>query len=129
MIFIGLGLEHLFSDALIQEMMPDWFWMKRPLSVCAGLILLPGGLAILLGYKMRFAAMVLGLFLVVVTATIHVPALFAAPESLSANWHWLWDVYQRSNFAKNICLLGGCIHLMNHQLGRYSLHSSQKRMR
>lgn len=125
MIFIGLGLEHLFADALIQQMMPDWFWMKRLLSVCAGLLLLPGGLAILLGYKIRLAAIVLGLFLVIVTALIHLPALFAMPESLSADWRWLWDVYQRSNFAKNICLLGGCIHLMNHRLGRYSLQSFQ----
>lgn len=121
LIFIGLGFEHLFDDGIIQMMMPDWFVYKRALSVAAGTILLLGGFSVLLGYRVRRGAILLGIFLITVTATIHLPALFALPLNMPPEWRWLWDVYQRSNFAKNICLLGGCFHLVNHRLGRFSV--------
>ncbi len=121
LIFIGLGFEHLLDDRIIQMMMPDWFVYRRALSVVAGMILLVGGFSVLLGYRVRGGAILLGIFLIVVTATIHLPALFAPPPDLPGQWRWLWDVYQRSNFAKNMCLLGGCFHLVNHRLGRFSV--------
>ncbi|MCE9500091.1 MAG: hypothetical protein K8R21_06290, partial [Leptospira sp.] len=63
----------------------------------------------------------LGFFLITVTIFIHGPELFVKPSGLSADWLWLWEVYQRSNFVKNLCLLGVCIHLLNYSSGRYSL--------
>ena len=124
-IFIGLGVEHLFSDTIIRGMMPDWFVIKRALSVCAGIVLLAGGFSILLGYKTRQGAFLLSGFLIIVTLTIHLPALFSPPASLPDEWRWLWDVYQQSNLVKNLCLLGGCIHLINHRLGRFSLENAK----
>ncbi|CAM2068975.1 DoxX family protein [Sulfidibacter corallicola] len=121
LIFLGLGAEHLFDDRLIQNLMPAWMEPRRLVSALAGLVLLAGGCSIALGYKTMQGALVLGAFLVVVTLTIHVPALWQAPESLSADWAWLWQVYQRSNLVKNLCLLGVCFHLINHRPGRYSL--------
>jgi len=121
LIFLGLGLEHLFSDALIQGMMPDWLVYKRAASILCGLVLLGGGTSILLGYHSKGGAIVLGLFLVVVTAVIHLPAVLGNPSDLPPEWVWLWEVYQRSNLVKNLCLLGVCFHLINHEHGRYSL--------
>lgn len=121
LIFLGLGMEHLFSDALIQGMMPDWMVYKRAASICAGLILLLGGTSVLLGYKSTEGAVMLGLFLVVVTVLIHLPATLQAPTDLPSDWSWLWDVYQRSNLVKNLCLLGVCFHLINHEHGKYSV--------
>ncbi len=121
LIFLGLGLEHLFSDHLIQDMMPDWLISKRFFSVLAGLVLLAGGLSVLTGYQTVKGGLLLGIFLIIVTALIHVPALFREPTGLPASWTWLWSVYQKSNLVKNLCLLGVCFHLINHQPGRYSL--------
>ena len=33
----------------------------------------------------------------------------------------LWDLYQRSNFIKNVCLLGVCFHLLTHEPGSLTL--------
>ena len=122
LIFLGLGMEHFFSDHLIQGMMPDWLGAgKRPLSIIAGAVLLGGGFSILLGWKVRASAIVLGLFLLTVTVAIHGPALLHHPADMPANWTWVWDVYQRSNFFKNLCLLGVCFHLIHHRVGRFGL--------
>ena len=121
LIFLGLGFEHLFSDDIIRGMMPDWILWKRTLSMAAGLVLLLGGFSVLLGYRTTWGAIVLGCFLLLVTALIHVPAVLAQPADLPREWGWLWDVYQRSNLVKNLCLLGVCFHLINHTPGRYSL--------
>ncbi|MBF0237965.1 MAG: DoxX family protein [SAR324 cluster bacterium] len=128
-IFIGLGMEHLFADARIQEMMPVWLFYKRPLSMLAGVILLSGGFSLVTGMYVRRGAMLLAIFLVVVTIVVHVPALFHVPRTLPDDWRWLWDVYQRSNVVKNMCLLGGCFHLINHQVGRYTVATFITRFR
>ena len=121
LIFLGLGLEHLFSDETIREMMPAWIAHKRLVSMAAGVVLLSGGFSVLLGYRTSGGAVVLGAFLLAVTLTVHVPAVFHRPDHLPHAWHWLWDVYQRSNLVKNLCLLGVCFHLINHEPGKYSL--------
>ena len=77
------------------------------------------GLSLLVGYRVRFAAILLGIFLIGVTVTIHGPALFHVPDGLPEDWDWLWEVYQRSNFFKNLCLLGVCIYLTHHRVGRW----------
>lgn len=120
LIFIGLGMEHFFADDLIRAMMPDWVGSKRIASVIAGIVSLGGGISVATGRNVRQAAMLLGAFLVVVTAVVHAPALFHRPADLPSGWTWLWDVYQRSNFFKNLCLLGVCFQLMHHRVGRYS---------
>ena len=121
LIFLGLGLEHLFSDTIIRNMMPDWLVYKRTLSMIAGILLLVGGLSVLLGYRTTWGAILLGGFILLVTILIHIPATWHQPADLPPSWRWLWDVYQRSNLVKNLCLLGVCFHLINHQPGKYSL--------
>lgn len=126
LIFLGLGAEHLFSDALIQDMMPAWLVGKRVFSILAGLILLTGGLSVFLGYKMTWGGLLLSGFLVTVTLMVHLPAIFQHPPNLPEEWSWLWDVYQRSNLVKNLCLLGVCFHLINHEPGKFSLDDRLK---
>ena len=127
LIFVGLGLEHLLDDHLIQALMPEWLPFKRPLSIGAGLVLLAGGLSLMLGFRIHLGATVLAFFLIAVTLVIHVPALFHRPPGLPTDWGWLWDVFQRSNLFKNLCLLGGCIHLVDHEVGRFSLDGRARR--
>ena len=120
-IFVVLGAEHLFDDALIQQLMPEWLPMKRALSIVSGVILLTGGACIALGARVQEGAILLGLFLIVVTLVIHVPGMFQPSEFVSDDDMWLWDLYQRSNFIKNVCLLGVCFHLLTHEPGSYTL--------
>ncbi|MCB1192762.1 MAG: DoxX family protein [Leptospiraceae bacterium] len=129
LIFLGLGVEHLFSDTLIRSMMPDWMIYKRFLSIIAGLILLTGGTSILLGYKVKQGAWLLGLFLIVVTFLIHLPALFQFPPGMEEEYRWLWEVYQKSNLVKNLCLFGVCVHLTNHIIGPFSVEGFLKNHR
>jgi uncharacterized membrane protein YphA (DoxX/SURF4 family) len=120
-IFIVLGSEHVFRDELIQQLMPGWMPAPRLFSLAAGFLLLTGGASIALGFRMHIAATALGIFLIVVTLLIHVPGMFTYPADLPSDWQWLWDLYQRSNFIKNVCLLGVCFHFLYHEPGSYSL--------
>jgi len=120
-IFLGLGFEHLFSDDLIQFLMPHWVPMARLASIGAGVLLLIGGSSIASGYHLKAGALLLIGFLVVVTATVHLPGVIARPDGLPEDWAWIWDILQRTNLVKNVCLIGVCIHLTRHQPGRYSL--------
>jgi uncharacterized membrane protein YphA (DoxX/SURF4 family) len=128
-IFLALGLEHLFDDGLIRQMMPALLPFKRAVSVCCGLWLLAGGGMLLTGWHTRRAAAMLGAFLVVVTAVVHLRGVLGLPDGLPEDWGWLWQVYQRSNLVKNLCLLGVCFHLLNHEPGRFSLDHLLERRR
>lgn len=128
-IFVVLGAEHLFDDELIQKLMPEWLPMKRAGSVASGVILLVGGASIALGVRVQEGAILLGVFLIVVTLVIHVPGMFQPADFVAPEDMWLWDVYQRSNFIKNVCLLGVCFHLMTHELGPHTLPAYLDRRR
>jgi uncharacterized membrane protein YphA (DoxX/SURF4 family) len=128
-IFVVLGAEHLFNDALIQQLMPEWLPMKRVCSIASGIILLVGGASIALGVRVQEGAILLGLFLIVVTLAIHVPGMLQAPDFIVPDDMWLWDLYQRSNFIKNVCLLGVCFHLLTHETGSLTLPGYFQRRR
>ncbi len=120
-IFVGLGCEHIVDDTLLQLLMPEWVPYPRLASIGVGVFLLIGAASILLGFRIRRGALWLATFLVGVTLAVHLPGLFTRPDSVAEESAWLWDMFQRSNFVKNLCLLGVCIHLMEHAPGRYSL--------
>lgn len=122
-IFLGLGGEHIFSDELIQQLMPDWVPIPRFLSVVSGVWLVCGGTLLLIGWQLRWAALGLGIYVAFVTGLIHLPGLFVAPPELAGDGIWIWDILQRSNLAKNLCLLGVCVHLLNHRPGKFSLEA------
>ena len=120
-IFLGLGGEHIVSDQLIQRLMPPWVPAPRLFSILAGVVLLLGGTMVLVGWQLQAAAWILGVFLIIVTAIVHLPAVVRAPPPMPADAEWMWIVLQRSNMVKNLCLLGVCFLLANHTPGRYSL--------
>lgn len=121
LIFVGLGLEHIFSDTLIQHLMPTWMPMKRLVSFSCGLWLVSFGSLILLGWKLRIAACGLAAFLVVVTLSVHIPGVMFQSASISPENYWMWEILQRTNLVKNLCLLGVCFQLLHHKVGKYSL--------
>jgi len=126
-IFLALGAEHLFNDSLIQKLMPTWLPAPGLFSVLAGISLITGGGLIILGYKLRIAAALLATFLIAVTLTVHAPSIFEAPDFVGENEKWLWLTFQRSNYAKNLCLLGVCLLLFDYQPRRWSLEAYLRR--
>ena len=128
-IFLALGGEHILSDDLIQRIMPAWMPAPEIVSIIVGIVLSVGGVCIVLGWRLRFAALLLGSFVIVVTLVVHVPAVFFQPDFVDPSNRWMWDILQRSNLAKNLCLLGVCFLLWHHQPGRWSLdkHLEQAR--
>ncbi len=120
-IFLGLGSEHLLDDSLLRHFMPAWVQYPMLASRLSGVVLLVGGLSILAGYRMRLGARLLGAFLFIVTLAVHVPGCFQVPKDISADYAWLWTVFQRSNLVKNVCLFGVCVHLTTEAPGRFSV--------
>lgn len=126
-IFLGLGLEHVFSDELIQKLMPLWVPYKRLVSFSCGVILLSGGTLIFLGYRVRLGAGILALFLLAITIPVHGVGVLVFPPELPPETKWLWDILQRTNLVKNICLLGVCFRLLYYTPGKYSLEHYLKK--
>ncbi len=120
-IFVGLGGEHIVDDTLIMHLMPPWMPAPRLVSVGAGVVLLSGGVLVAIGYRLRAAAVVLGAFLVVVTALVHLPPVLGLQPTPPDTTEWAWVVLQRSNLVKNLCLLGVCLQLWWHEPGALSL--------
>ena len=81
----------------------------------------------LLGWRVRLAAIALGVFLILVTLLVHAPGVLSYPANLPEESRWAWDILQRTNLVKNLCLLGVCFHLLQYQVGKYSLEAYVKR--
>lgn len=120
LIFLALGFEHIFSDSLIQELFPYWIPSPRIVSILCGLWLITFGGLIAIGLWIRQAAIALGIFLLVVTFAVHVPGALVSHPELPDEYQWMWAILQRSNLAKNLCLLGVCVLFLNYKVGKYS---------
>lgn len=122
-IFVGLGGEHLFHDELIRRLMPDWMPEQRLISALCGVWLITWGGMLLVGWQVKLAAKALALFLVVVTLVVHAPGVMIRSANIPEADYWMWEILQRSNLVKNLCLLGVCLQLHFHTLGKYSLEA------
>jgi putative oxidoreductase len=85
--------------------------MPEVLAVIAILIEVGAGLAILFGWKARWAALAFMVFLVVITPIFH--NFWAVPPELVAA--------QKINFMKNVSIFGGMMLLFAFGPGRYSV--------
>lgn len=120
-IFLALGGEHIVDDTLIQRLMPPWMPLPGVASIAAGVVLLTGGLMVAIGWRLRAAALLLGAFVVTVSLVVHLPAVVGLVPAPDGTTEWAWTILQRSNLARNLCLLGVCVQLWWHVPGRYSL--------
>jgi putative oxidoreductase len=85
--------------------------MPQVLAGVAVLIELVGGLAIILGWKTRWAALAIIVFLLVITPIFH--NYWAAPPEQMMG--------QQINFMKNLSILGGMLLLLGFGPGRISV--------
>ena len=111
LIFVASVVGH-FSSAQISEAAAHGVPLATLLVPLAGLMALVGGVSVMLGYRARFGALLLLVFLVPVTLVMHKFWGLADPQMA---------MLQKIQFMKNTSLIGACLLLMYHGSGPYSL--------
>ena len=118
-IFIMSGLTH-FSPATIGYAASQGVPLAPLLVPLSGLISLAGGLSILLGYRARIGALLLVLFLVPVTLSLH--AFWKVTDPTMAGM-------QLAMFMKNVSMLGGAFFIAYFGAGPLSLDARREAIR
>jgi putative oxidoreductase len=101
MVFIIASAGH-FSSPTIEAAASHGVPLADLLVPLSGVIALVGGLSVLLGYRTRFGALLLVIFLVPVTLVMH--NFWGVPDPMT---HEL----QKMMFMKNLAMLGGALFL------------------
>jgi putative oxidoreductase len=113
LIFITSAVGH-FATGMISEASAHGVPFAMILVPLAGLIALVGGVSIMLGYRARFGALLLLVFLVPVTLVMH--KFWGLADAQQA-------MMQRIHFMKNVSMIGACLMIMHFGSGPYSLDS------
>ena len=113
LIFVS-SVANDFSTATISEASAHGVPFATVLVPLAGILALVGGVSIMLGYRARFGALLLLIFLVPVTLIMHKFWGLADPQVA---------MMQRVHVMKNVSLIGGCLMIMHFGSGPYSLDS------
>ena len=117
--FVQGGIEKLLdihaftTNVLIARHVP----FASVLGVVAPCVELFGGLAVLLGFQTRYAAVLMILFVITATAISH--RYWEYPEAARR--------MQEINFNKNVCILGGFLLLLAVGGGRFSIDGLWRR--
>jgi putative oxidoreductase len=111
LIFVTSVVGHV-SSAEIAEAAAHGVPLATIAVPLAGLVALVGGLSIMLGYRARFGALLLLVFLVPVTLVMHKFWGLADPQTA---------MLQKIQFMKNTSLVGACLLIMYYGSGPYSL--------
>lgn len=72
-----------------------------------------GGLMLVVGYKVRVAALVIFLFTIIVTVVFH---------------PWWADPAQQNAFLKNVAILGGLLYVAAHGAGRMAVDKDEREL-
>lgn len=118
-IFVTSGYGKLtniagFEASLAKGSVP----MPSVLAWVGAIVEFVGGLMIVLGVKIRYAALLMIVFVIVATLIAHRYWEFVEPAVYQA---------QRSNFFKNLAILGGLLFVFLHGSGRYSVDGTMGR--
>lgn len=111
LIFITSVFGH-FTSGAIDSAAAHGVPFATVLVPLSGILALAGGLSVLLGYRARFGAFLLLLFLVPVTLIMHRFWGLADPQLA---------MLQRVMFMKNLSMIGGALVLMYYGSGPVSL--------
>lgn len=111
-IFVMAGYSHVMSNQLIAYAASAGVPSPALVVPAAGLLAFLGGLSILLGYKAKWGAWFIVLFLVPVTLVMH--SFWGATDTHVA-------MMQMTMFQKNLSMLGGALLIAHYGSGPYSL--------
>lgn len=110
-IFIMGGIHH-FSSGMVAYAESSGVPMAHIAVPLAGILAVAGGLSVLLGYKTRYGALLLIVFLIPVTLMMH--AFWKVTDPNMAG-------LQQIMFMKNLAMIGGAIFLFHFGAGPVSL--------
>ncbi len=110
-IFI-LASKHHFESGTVGYAASHGVPFAALLVPITGLMILAGGLSILVGFKARFGALLIILFLVPTTLMMHAFWAVADPQAAGV---------QQIMFLKNLSMLGGALIIFHFGAGPYSM--------
>lgn len=119
-VFITAGIgKFMFFDQTSAYMAAKGFPVIPLFLVVAALVEIVGGLILVFGYRTRFGALILALFLIPTTII----------------FHNFWDLTgaeqsaQQTMFFKNVAIFGGLLYVLCHGAGVFSIdHLSRKKI-
>jgi len=114
LIFVFSGLNHFSSD-VIKFAVAEGVPLARIAVPLSGVMAILGGLSVALGYKARWGASLLVLFLVPVTAMMH--RFWATTDPIAAQ-------LELAMFMKNVSILGGALLIAYFGAGPLSLDAA-----
>jgi putative oxidoreductase len=113
LIFLWSGLQKLLHFSTSQQ---DMAMRKMPVTalllIGAIIVEIGGGLAIFFGFKTKWAALLIALYLI--------------PTTLIFHGH-ISDLAQKIEFLKNLAIIGGLLMLTAFDGGKFSLTASTKK--
>jgi len=116
-IFIISGIDKILNFvSTAAQMAQAGVSYSESLLVIAIILELAGGVMILLGWKARWGAFFIFVFVALVTYTFH---SFWTYEPLQA-------INQMHHFMKNLAMMGGALYIMAYGAGKYSLDGRRK---
>ena len=116
LIFVMASLGH-FSTGTINYAAAHGVPLASVAVPASGILALLGGLSVALGYKAKWGAGLLGLFLIPVTVMLH--NFWAMQDPATAQM-------QQVMFLKNVSMLGGALLIFNFGSGPLSLDAWQR---
>ena len=116
LIFLMASLGH-FSQGTINYVAAHGVPLATVAVPISGILALLGGLSVALGYKAKWGAVLLALFLLPVTIMLH--NFWAMQDPVTAQMHQVM-------FLKNVSMLGGALLILNFGSGPLSLDAWQR---
>jgi putative oxidoreductase len=111
-VFLVAGISKLvYFDQTAQAMASKGLPSVPLLLICAAVVEIVGGLFLIFGYKARFGALILLLYLIPTTAIFHDFWNSGAAD----------QVAQQTNFLKNLAIFGGLLYVLCDGAGGFSL--------
>lgn len=109
-VYSGFGKITAFQDT-VGYIAGAGLPMAQVLAAGAIIVEFVGGLALLIGFRARWAALAFVVFLIIITPIFH--NFWSAPEAEAMS--------QQINFIKNIAIIGGMLMVVAFGPGRYSV--------
>jgi len=117
-IFLVAGIRKALSYAgTVAYMTKFGVPFTEPLAVAAIALEILGGLVLLIGWKTRSVAVLLAIFVAIVTPIFH--AFWTVDAAGFAN--------QLNHFLKNLCVIGGLLYVVAGGAGKFSVDGADRR--
>jgi len=118
LIFVASGFDKIMSFTQTAGLMASKGLPYSQILLIASIVFeLGGGLMVFLGWRARFGALMLFLFVIPVTVVFHSFWSYAPADAIN----------QMQHFMKNLAIMGGALYVMAYGAGNYSVDAARKK--